>query len=67
MHYYVNRQAQANGDHEVHRADCQFLPSEQNRLYLGDFSRCQEAVAEARRHFKQSNGCFFCSNSCHTQ
>lgn len=65
-HYYVNRQAQANGDHEVHTASCAVLPNEQNRLYLGDFSTCRDAVAAAKRQYPQSNGCFYCSLACHT-
>lgn len=31
--YYVNREQQPNGDHEVHREICNHLPS--NRLDLG--------------------------------
>jgi len=64
--YYVNKQAQANGDHEVHTSDCPYLPSVQNRLYLGQFSNCHEAVREAKKHYPQSNGCYYCSKECHT-
>ncbi len=66
MYYYVNTQAQTNGDHEVHNSSCSFLPLPQNRLYLGDFDGCWKAVVEARKHYAKSNGCFFCSNACHT-
>ncbi len=64
--YYVNKNAQDNGDHEVHTSDCTFLPNQENRLYLGDFSNCYEAVREAKKHYYQSNGCKFCSPACHT-
>lgn len=64
--YYVNKHAQANGDHEVHKSGCSFMPSEHHRQYLGNFQSCREAVAEAKRHFRQSNGCYFCSRECHT-
>ena len=64
--YYVNDNAQSNGDHEVHVTGCSFLPAQQNRTYLGDFSSCNPAVREARRYFTQVNGCFYCSNPCHT-
>lgn len=40
MRYYVNKNAQPNGDHEVHTSSCSFLPAEANRLYLGDFQTC---------------------------
>ncbi|HID4139596.1 TPA: hypothetical protein ACXEYS_005082, partial [Escherichia coli] len=65
--YYVNRQAQSNGDHEVHRDDCRYLPSVLNRHHLGAFLNCGGAVAEARRlGFYRANGCRFCSIACHT-
>jgi hypothetical protein len=64
--YYVNKQAQANGDHEVHKSDCSFLPTESNRLYLGSFTNCRDAVREAKKTYPQSNGCYYCSKECHT-
>jgi hypothetical protein len=64
--YYVNTNAQPNGDHEVHTDQCSFLPAVQNRKYLGSFSNCVPAVAEAKRTYRQSNGCYYCSNACHT-
>lgn len=66
MRYYVNQNAQDNGDHEVHTLSCSFLPDEENRTYLGDFTNCPPAVTEAKRHYPQSNGCFYCSRACHT-
>ena len=64
--YYVNDNAQSNGDHEVHTTGCSYLPALANRTYLGDFDNCQEAVEEARIYFEQVNGCYFCSYECHT-
>ncbi|HEX6745715.1 MAG TPA: hypothetical protein VF092_00265 [Longimicrobium sp.] len=64
--YYVNKVAQSNGDHEVHTSTCSFLPSEQNRKFLGYFDNCWQAVAAARTHYTQVNGCYYCSNACHT-
>ena len=67
MKYYVNKNAQTNGDHEVHTSECTRLPNSENRIYLGSFSHCSYAVAEAKRnYYKQSNGCYYCSNPCHT-
>ncbi len=65
--YYVNDNAQSNGDHEVHDQSCSWLPKLENRTYLGEFSSCGPAVREAKRHHAQSNGCAHCSPSCHTQ
>lgn len=64
--YYVNKKAQTNGDHEVHTGDCEWLPSKENRLYLGSFNNCADAVKEAKKYYKQSNGCYYCSRECHT-
>ena len=64
--YYVNTQAQANGDHEVHKSGCSFMPSPENRKYLGDFSNCADAVRDAKKTYRQSNGCYYCSRECHT-
>ena len=66
MRYYVNRNAQPNGDHEVHTLTCTHGPLEANRLYVGEYMSCGPAVAEAKRHYRRSNGCYYCSNPCHT-
>lgn len=65
--YYVNKNAQPNGDHEVHTTGCTFMPAEENRIFLGNFSHCSGAVLEARKYYNQVNGCRFCSEECHTQ
>jgi hypothetical protein len=62
--YYVNNNAQPNGDHEVHEQGCSYMPSD--RTYLGNFSNCASAVAEAKKTYRQSNGCYWCSRACHT-
>ena len=64
--YCVNKKVQLNGDHEVHKYNCQWLPEEENRQYLGDFDNCRDAVLEAKKYFAQSNGCYYCSRECHT-
>lgn len=65
--YYVNKVAQSNGDHEVHTTGCTYLPAESNRIYLGEFTSCQPAIVAAKRHYSQSNGCYWCCRPCHTQ
>ncbi|OUK70869.1 hypothetical protein EKN39_11965 [Enterobacter hormaechei] len=65
-YYYVNKNAQANGDHEVHVSSCDRLPHESNRQYLGIFETCSPAVREAKKTYPQSNGCYYCCYSCHT-
>lgn len=65
--YYVNKNAQSNGDHEVHKSGCSFMPLNENRISLGDHSTCQSAVKEAKKHYTQVNGCYYCSEACHTR
>ncbi len=71
--YIVNKNAQYNsGDHEVHltpQSACSSprYPELANREDLGWHSDCHGAVAEAkRRGYRTANGCYYCSNSCHT-
>ncbi len=63
--YYMNRNAQSNGDHEVHKESCNRMPDLQNRLYLGSFLNCQGAVAEAKKINPRADGCYYCSRECH--
>jgi hypothetical protein len=65
--YYVNKNAQPSGDHEVHKEGCSFMPASENLEYLGSFDHCAPAVAKAKRdHYRQSDGCYYCCNECHT-
>lgn len=63
--YYVNQNAQSNGDHEVHVEGCLYMPS--SKTALGSFSSCAPAVQEAKKYYSQVNGCYHCSYACHTQ
>ncbi|WP_262152672.1 hypothetical protein [Chryseobacterium foetidum] len=65
--YYVNKNAQSNGDHEVHQQNCTYLLSPGNQQYLGEFSTCDSAVREAKKYYRQSNGCKTCCPTCHTK
>ena len=64
--YFVNRNAQSNGDHEVHKTGCYWLTLITSPLNLGKFYGCASAVVEARKHYNQVNGCVHCSEACHT-
>lgn len=69
MIYYVNMYNDEHGRHEVHTKDCSFLPKEENRIYLGNFNNCQEAINEAKRKWPDPqykfDGCYYCSINCH--
>lgn len=65
--FYLNNNAQYNGDHEVHTRTCTYFPTDYS--YIGDYSNCHEAVLAAKSQFPSKsriNGCFFCSRPCHT-
>ena len=65
--YYVHTKKDAQGDYEVHKEGCDYLPSAANREYLGTFSGCKEAVKAAEdKGYKPANGCVHCSKECHT-
>jgi hypothetical protein len=65
-YYYVNKNAQANGDHEVHRSGCSFMPATENRQYLGDYQTCGPAVREAKKYYSAADGCYYCCPDCNT-
>lgn len=67
MKYYSNKNAQSNGDHEVHNEYCSKLPLASNRKDLGDFSNCQDAVKKAKESDASADGCKICSPACHTR
>jgi hypothetical protein len=64
--YYVNNNAQNNGDHEVHKDGCTWLSKIVSKTSLGYHSTCQSAVVAAKKIYRQSNGCATCSPECHT-
>lgn len=67
-YFIVNKNAQSNGDHEVHNTTkgCDYMPEKENQKDLGYHSDCSGAVSEAKKTYSQVNGCYFCCNECHT-
>lgn len=66
--FYLNKNEQPNGDHEVHRSNCYWLPSLINREYLGRFTSSFTAILQARAtHVTwRINGCAHCCPESHT-
>ena len=64
--YFVNRNARGNGDHEVHKEDCYFLPNAGNYIDLGIHMNGKSAIVKAKVFYQQSNGCYYCADECHT-
>jgi hypothetical protein len=65
--YYVNKQAQSTGEHEVHAQSCWKLPASHNLLALGLFSSCAPTVQEAANYYASVDGCYHCSRACHSR
>lgn len=65
--YYVSVNTKANGEHEVHKAGCSYFPYYMDRLCLGSFLNCREAVLEAKKIYKRVDGCNHCSKKCHSR
>lgn len=67
-YFYINKNQQANGDHEVHTTICTHPPVQENKVSLGYFDYCWQAVAEAKRKWPnvRINGCYYCAKPCHT-
>lgn len=63
--YYVNKNAQDDGYHEIHAENCVFLPLITNREELGDFPMCELAMIKAKKYYDKVDGCFYCAKSCH--
>lgn len=63
--YYVNRNEQSTGEHEVHKEGCYRMPELQNSLYLGYFSNAIEAVYKAKIYYTNVDGCYYCSSEAH--
>ena len=67
--YVVNRGRQVSGEHEVHNLTkgCQNLPRVENRVHLGFHPSCHMAIWEAKKHYSNVDGCYWCANDCHTR
>lgn len=63
--FYVDRIALGNGDHEVHKEDCVFLPGTDHCIDLGIHKSGESAVNKAKIFYDQANGCYYCSDDCY--
>ena len=63
-YYYVNKNPQSTGEHEVHNDTCEHLPEKENRMFLGVYDNCKDAVNEAKKYYSNVDGCFYCCYPC---
>lgn len=60
MKYYINKNAQLTGEHEIHKSTCNHLPNKSHMQYLGDFQDDFSALQEAKRYYSNVDGCAYC-------
>ncbi|CED57624.1 hypothetical protein ACU5DF_07040 [Aliivibrio wodanis] len=64
--FYVDKNEQANGEHEVHTATCTHSPGITKCEPLGYHTACSTALNAAKEIYPKSNGCYYCSYSSYT-
>lgn len=65
--YIINQNVQPTGENEVHKEDiCDHLPYPENRILVGYFNTCREAIASARAKWPNNtiDGCAYCCPEC---
>lgn len=68
--YYLNKNAQETGEHEVHEAKCEWLPEEQNCLTVGECVDGNDAVETAKILYPKVaviDGCEHCAPEAHNR
>jgi hypothetical protein len=58
--FYVEINAQSNGEHLVHKLGCSFLPAKEAIKYVGSISNFDSALKQAKETYRQVNGCSHC-------
>lgn len=64
--YILNKNAQSNGDREVHEVGCGHAPDKVNQIDLGTHATCKGAMQAAAKHTDDADGCYYCCNDCHS-
>lgn len=66
--YIYNRNTDNKGNHEVHTLSCSELPHPINRVNIGNFTSCKEAITHIKASSRKTNfdGCYYCCKECHT-
>lgn len=63
--YSINKNAQNNGDHEIHKSGCPYEPLPNNRYDLGYHPNDESALQAGRRIYSRADGCIHCCPSIH--
>jgi len=60
--YFVSKELQINGEHEVHREDCSLIPEKENCIFLGNYMSSETAVGVAENFYDNVQSCYQCGN-----
>ena len=58
--FYIEKIAQSTGEHLLHNASCQQLPSKETIQYVGSIASAKSAIASAGKYFRHIAGCPHC-------
>lgn len=58
--YYINKSSLYGTDHLIHLEDCPDLPAPRDRYYLGNLTRCEDAMRKARQIYHNVGLCRTC-------
>ncbi len=67
--YFINRNRQPSGEHEVHVRGCRYFPNEENAISVGVHSSCSAAIQAAKKAYPdwEVDGGKHCLPECHTR
>lgn len=60
-YYYINREADMEGFHQVHKRGCVRIPAKLK--FLGEFGTCEAALVEAEAFYSKVSCCSACTES----
>lgn len=63
IEYYVTARPRTDDFYAIHKGDCPFLNSDEEKIFLGSFNSGSEAESEGQKYFKNSRSCAFCSKN----
>lgn len=62
--FFISTEQKGIEKYQIHQEGCEFLPNFNERIYLGIFKKCDEALDEAKKVSENLKVCPFCSKEC---
>jgi hypothetical protein len=53
--YYINAQLETDEERKIHIGECKEIPLPYNRIYLGLFLSCEDALKHAKKSHPNAN------------